>query len=419
MNRTQVLLGNAPALTEPPKMRGLPQPLAGGTQSRLLRAGDQLFQLMTDQVHQVDTVAWQDHETALAPHPENTAIYNPATVTPQGEALYVNQSRKRILRVKDGEVTPVVDLGEAKFSVTSDLTLSDGTLYYGTGDARVHVRSPDGTEETAPLPYRRSGLGFQFAEPATLLPGKNGCLFVGTPDGVVGLDADLQPMWTTPVKTTRGCDKDRLTQSPDGTKLYYTGADHAIQALDPATGKVVHEHRLIGDSEGDCFNQVTLDQDGNVYTVSGGGVLFKLNPELEVLWKKPVGVGMGSVVSKARVELDAHGNVCVNPNTENFQVYSPDGMLLLAMKGPEAFAGGRYVFDFTLSQSGDRAYIMSTKTTDGKYHNYLVEVELPGSASEVLSSLPADAPQNIGVSEADHFILVGGAVLPRRAQRTS
>lgn len=120
MTRSDILFHGAPLMTTPPSVRGLGHPLSGGTQTRLLRAGDQVFQIMTDQVHQVDTVAWRDHETELAPHPETTAIYNPATVTEDGRALYVNQSRKRVLSVKDGEVKPVVELTGDRGSITSD-----------------------------------------------------------------------------------------------------------------------------------------------------------------------------------------------------------------------------------------------------------------------------------------------------------
>lgn len=408
-----MLFRNAPVLTAPPSVRRLPEPLEGGTQTRLLRTGDQLFQINTDQVHQVDTVRWQNQVTPLDPHPDNTAIYHPATVTEDGRALYVSQSQKRILSVKDGEVEPVVDLTGAKFSVVSDLTMTpEGTLYFGTSDAHVNIQHADGQLELpVVLPYRRSGGSFIYSSPQTILPAKNGCLYVGTHEGVVGFDEARQPKWIAPAKTIRACDRDRLNESPDGSKIYYTGADRSIRALDARTGELLHEQKLLGDAEGegDCFNEAKLDAEGNVYTVSGGGVLFKLSPSLEVLWKKPVGVGIGSVVTNARIEFDQHENVCVNPNTESFHVYSPDGLLLLRMEGPDVFDGGRYAFDFALSEQGDKAFIRTLH--EGK--NTLAEVTLPGAASELLEQMPADTGGS-GVRETSRQVTVGGSVLPRR-----
>ncbi|MEW6277461.1 MAG: hypothetical protein AB1758_02480 [Candidatus Eremiobacterota bacterium] len=417
-SHVKALLGNEPLLTQPPYARGLKRAIAGSLQSPLLVDGEKLFQAGTDQIYEVDTVTWQDRETPLSPHPEDTVLYNPQTVDPEGRLLYVNQGKHRILAFRDGHASPLVERPDDQASITSDLTVTPaGTLYYGTGNAEVHRRLPGGSEEILKMPCKRSGVGWAFAQPETILPARNGWTFVGTYDGVVGFDTEDKPRWVTPFQVTRACFRQKLLETPDGSKIVYSGADRTLQTLDATTGKTVREYKLVED--GDSFNTPALDGEGNIYTVSSGGTLFKFSPDLEVLWKRPVGTGLGSAVTGAKVEFDAHGNVCVNPNTEHFHVYSPDGVLLMQLNGPEVFDGGRYAFDFTLSEDGTRAYIMSTNTTEGKYHNYLVEVGLPGSAEEVLSRVAADGSDNVGVRVEFGLIRVGGTAIRRRRRDQS
>lgn len=400
MNLQDLLLGNRPLLTQAPT-RVHQDMVPAGTQGKLVRAGEAVHQLLTEDV--VTLQDWRLQHTPLQ-HPSTSAIYYEAAGTPDGAIVYVNQAKDRLLKAKDGEVKVLAE----QPGITSAVTLTDdGSLLFGTGDGKIHAVKPDGTRaDHLQMPWR--------VAPERVLTGRDGTTFVGVFQGLAAFDAKGQKLWGKNLATTRAGHSHPLLLAADEKRLIHTGLDHAVTAFDAQTGAEAWTVKL-DPKDGDCFNEGTLDAEGNLYTVSGNGLLHKISPEGKVLWKRDSGgPGLNSVITNARVEIDADGNVCVNPNTERFQVYSPQGVPLLDLAGKEHLEGAKYLFDFTLSRDGHKALLMTRRLEENGYR--LVEVDLPGPAAPLLASLPP-APVEPGrtITADQKRVTIGGIELPVKA----
>lgn len=397
--RHEVLLGNRPILDEAPT-RAHQDMVPAGTQGRLVRAGEAVHQLLTEDV--VTLTDWSLKHTPLQ-HPTTSAIYFDAAGTPDGAVVYVNQAKDRLLKAKDGEVEVLAE----QPGITSAVTpTEDGGFLFGTGDGKIHAVHADGTrEEHLQMPWR--------VAPERVAAGQDGTTFVSVHRGLAAFDPAGQKLWGKQVPTTRGGHTYPLLLTQDGQRLIHTGLDHAAVAFDAKTGDEVWTVKL-DPKEGDCFNEGTLDRDGNLYTVSGQGVLFKISPEGKVLWKRDGGgPGPSSVVTNARVEIDTDGNVCVNPNTERFQVFTAEGVPLLDLKGKERMEGASYLFDFTLSPDGHKALLLTRRMEENGYR--LLEVGLPGPAAPLLAGLPeAPAEPTATIQAGPREVTIGDIQLPVR-----
>lgn len=409
-NRNAVLLGSSPIRSRA-GLRALDKPLAGNTQGPLRAHAGQVTQLTTERIYSIDEDSLEITETALE-HPTSSALYYPSATGPSGELYYVSQSKKEVLRYLPGEgVTSVAKTSEDPWkgpSVAEGLAVTpEGDLLYGTTDAKIHRLRPDGTEaEPLELPYQRHGFGFAFAAATSITPGPAGTILAGTWEGPVAFDAAGKAVWRQSIPTARGGADYPVLPTPDGERVYHTGGNSVV-GLNAKTGEVDWKYPL-GPGEGDCFNAGVVDGEGNLYTSSSKGVVFKIAPDGAVLWRRNTDADPDTDQPRARLELDAWGNLCVNPSTRSFHVYDPDGVPLLKLEAGDGLdAKHPYIFDFTLSQDKTRAVALTVGNFGEERRNTLIEVALPGSSQELLKELRPDAPPGEIVLEDDWVIVAG------------
>ncbi len=298
-------------------------------------------------------------------------------------------------------------------SVTALGVDPNGTLLYGTSDAKIHRIANDGNQpDPLLLPYRKIGFLFAFSAATSITPGPAGGILVRTREGPVAFDNEGQVLWSSPQPCLRGGANFPVLASPDGSLVYDTGG-RSVVALEADTGEVAWEYPIRLE-EGDCFNAGLVDEDGNLYTVTGEGVVLKFSPEGEVLWRRqgPPRKKTSSPQVEGRLEFDAWGNVCVNPSTRSFQVYDPDGVALLKLETEDPFGGSPYIFDFAVSEDGEKAFIFTVGQFEGQRRNTLVELALPGSSDELRQELTNQEPETIQLRLKEEHLVIDGISLP-------
>ncbi len=413
LTRQRVLLENRPLLTEAPSKRLFDQQFPTGVKTGMFCAGNTVQQVFTEDIVTLDASTGRQAETSLT-MPVTGGNYHKSSADPDGNVYFVNMEQTKVMKGREGKVEVLAEVGtQNKGYITSDATWApDGRVLFGTADSKVMAVLPDGTrQEILTMPPGPGGWGsFQF--PYRVLPGPEGTLYIGTQEGVACFAPDGSPEWTARNHAVRGGASSFLL-SGDGSRLVHTGGEGRMVCVDTATGREAWVLQIPAE-DGDFLSQGALDGQGNLYVVSGQGTVIKVSPEGRISWKRQMGTGQQADSLGARVALDADGNVCVTPNAERFQVYSPDGVNLLDLQGPERLEGASEVSDFTLNGDRHKAMLLVRRSAEAGYR--VLEIGLPGPASALLAALPDETQQAPGtIAAGEQEVRIGDVTLPRRS----